>query len=230
MNTEVIGLILVMVTTIGGWGSTILKAHFDKKTSLKELSKRDKILADSLRGLESTVIDLGMDLKNLTKETDFEKVLRNSIRAKASQIVSLNYSIPDSFKNIVIHTARQIEDFAFLFYYSPYRQSPIEMEKYLYTDIQEKRVSSHSFMNSCCNKVKRYKKKTYRLNTFLIELNIFKHIELLILRLVENGLSKDDTVLLFTKFTDKYSEELIKAMIIFDTLEDAIQDTSNERS
>ena len=224
MSTELIGLMSVMVVTLGGWGSTMIKGHLDKKTSLKELTKRDKILADSLRGLESTVVDLAMDMKNLVKETDFEKVLRNSIRAKASQIVSLNFNIPDNSKNIVIHTARQIEDFAFLFYYSPYRNNPAEMEKYLHSDIQEKRASSYSFIDNCCVEVKTYKKKTYRLSTFLIELNIFKHLELLILRLIENGLSKDDTIELFVKFTEKYSEEIIKAMMIFDTLEDAIKE------
>jgi len=225
MNAELIGLISVLIITIGNSVHAGVKSYFDnryKKNNENELSKRDIILTASLRDLEKITIGVRDEVKGLVMETDFEKVLRNSIRAKASQIVSLNFSLPEPSKNIVIHTARQIEDFAFLFYYSPYRNNSAEMEKYLYSDIQEKRVSAHSFMDNCCNKVKTYKKKTYRLSTFLIELNIFKHIELLILRLVENGLSKEDTIDLFVKFTDKYSEELIKAMIIFDTLEDAI--------
>ena len=110
--------------------------------------------------------------------------------------------------------------FAFLFYYSPYRNKPDEQEQYLHAYLDEKRMHVKTFVNNSSNKIKVYKNHKITLSDFLRQMNIYRHVDLLALDLKRNGLSKDDVIEKFTKFTKTLLDEIIKAFIIFKNQDD----------
>ncbi len=241
MNAELYGLIGILVITVGNSVHSIVKNWSDNKykvKSEKKLSNRDVILTDSLRDLETIVIDTKrevkesrQEVKELRQETDFERVLRNSITSKGAQIVNLNYNLNDNAKNIVTFITRQIESLAFLFYYSPYRNNHDEMGSYLRTDVNEKRAKACTFIDSVYKPIKVYGNKKYKLSTFLDDFDTLKGIddkylscntimELLLIDLAKNGYNKEKTIKEFTKFLTKYLKSLIKTINIFNDLED----------
>lgn len=220
MTTDLIGLISVMIVTLGGWGTTIIKNHYDKKESLKELSNRDKILASSLRGMEVKLTDIDLKVDDIKNENEFERILTNAIKSKGSQVVNISYALSDACRNILMFMTGQINDFAFHFYYSPYRNNPVEQKKYLHSFLDERRAHVKTFINNSSTDIKVVKNKHVILSEFLAGLNIFRHVELLSLDLERNGLEKKDVIERFTEFTDKLLEETIKGFTIFDNLDD----------
>ncbi len=240
MNAELYGLMGILVITVGNSAHSIVKNWSDNRYKVnneKKLSNRDVILTDSLRDVETIVIgtkdevkELRQEVKELRQETDFERVLRNSISSSGSQIANLNYGLNSNAKNIVTFVTRQIEDFAFLFYYSPYRGEPDEMEDYLQTDVKEKKAKACIFIDSVYKPIKVFKNKKYKLSTFLEDIDTLKGVdkylscntimELLIMDLKENGLNKAKTIEKFTKFINEYLKSLIKTINHFDNLED----------
>jgi hypothetical protein len=105
------------------------------------------------------------------------------------------------------------------------------MENYLRVDIDGKKAEACTFIDNTYKGIKYYKTKQYRLSSFIDDLDTLKGIddkylscntlmELLIIELVKNGLSKEDTIKTFTKFLTKYLGSLIKTMIIYDKLDD----------
>lgn len=214
LNPELIGLFALTATTLGNF----YKSHQDKKSGIRKLTERDKMLTEGLRGLENEVVKVGMAMKDLKDETDFERVLKNAVRSTANQITNHSYQ-DDNYKNILMYVAGQTEDFALLFYYSPYRNKPAEQEKYLQAYIDEKRMKIKTFVDSASCDIKVYNGHKYILSAFLKEMNIHRHTELLALDLKRNGLSKIDIVERFTDFTNTVLDETIKAFIIYKGLD-----------
>lgn len=219
-----IGSVIVMIIAY------LLDSKRKTKSQNNALATNVKILTNSMRGLETTVFEVKAGLKEMRQEADFERILKNSIISKGNQIVTSNFSISDDAKNIVTFSTRQIEDLAFLFYYSPYRNNPDEMENFLRNDVDEKKANTCAFIDNRYKVIKHYKGKKYKLSTFINDFDSLKGIddkylscnilmELLLLELKKNGLNKEDTIKVFTKFITKYLVSLIKTIIIFDSLE-----------
>lgn len=225
MNVELIGLISVGVATIGGWGTTIIKGHYDKISSQKELSKRDSIITDSLRGVETEVIKMGMAIKELKDESEFDKTLRNAIKTNASLIASMNFTLDEKYTNILMYVAQHVKTLAFEFFYCPYRNNPKEMERYLSPLVSEKRAETRAFINHVCKDLRWYGKTKVNLSDFLSEVNVFKYVELLILELVRNGLDKPAVIRVFSEFMATFAEKLITSIQIYESLEHVAKDS-----
>lgn len=240
MSAELIGLISVIIITIGNSVHTGVKSYFDnkyKKNNEEKLSSRDVILTGSLRDLEKVVISTNNDVGNVTtvikelkEENDFEHSLSSSIMAIGCQITSSNYALNYDAQNIATFITKQINELAFIFYYAPYRNSPDEMEGYLRKYIEKQKASTKIFIDSTYKGIKVFKGKKYKLSTFLNDMDTLKGIdkyiscnslmELLLLDLKKNGYSRDKTISEFTKFVSKYLESLIKTILKFDNLDD----------
>lgn len=221
-------------TQIGSVVVMIIAYFIDSRRKTKSqnnaLTTNVKILTNSHRRLETIVIDVKSGFEEMRQEADFERVLRNSIISKGNQILNSNYSLNDNARNIVTFVSRQIEDLSFLFYYSPHRKDPDEMENYLRNDIEQKKAKACTFIDNIYKGFKYYKQKQYKLSGFIDDLDTLKGMdekylscntlmELLILDLKKNGLNKEDTIKIFTKFLTKYLESLIKTMLLYEGLD-----------
>jgi hypothetical protein len=209
---------ITLITVVGSIVGIAVKSHFEGRKNRRELSARDKLLTNELRGLQNKVMKIGESIDNLKLDTDFRNGLKNSIRIEASRIVNLSYDLEPYFKNILMFWAVQIEDLSLKYYYSPYRNNHDELEKYLTVDIESRKSIVENYANNLVEYSKVYNGKKILFTSFLEKTDAYKKLDLFIMRLVQNGMSEDQVTEEFVKFIHRFFEHIIKAIVIWRTL------------
>lgn len=230
-----IGLAVTLIVTIGGWGTLMIKGSIanreskaraaaqlerEKLQAIKRIED-NKVILKSLSNVEDQVAQVVIGQKELKDEADFEKVLENAIIISASQIVTLNHMLAPCYKQLLTFISNQTAELAQRFYYSPYRNDKKKMEQFLQNDISTKRAETRSFIHDNVYEIKIYKKEKYVLEDFLKEINVFKRVELLIMTLSRNGLKKPEVIKTFVEFIEDFSEDIIKAIMIWERLDES---------
>jgi len=197
----------------------------------KELSAQDKLVANRLKVIENNVFNIKDMIKEvktglgtLKDDNDFRNKLRNAIRIKSSTIINANFGTNDKFKNILLSWEKEIEDFALIWFYSELRgkKDKDKMYKFLKPYIDNRiHVLSHIINNS----VKEVRvlpstdKKGILFSEFLDQYKVYNQIEVLIMVLSKNGMTKHDVLETFECFIDDFYRAILVAVTLWITLE-----------
>jgi heme/copper-type cytochrome/quinol oxidase subunit 4 len=219
-------IIVLIVTTFGGWVTSIIKGYFDNKKRKSELTVISTDMANSFRGFETQLVKIDRKVDKINEEDKFRNKLRNSVRSKAAQIVDLSGGLEPGFKHVMMIWCNKIIEFALIYNYSQFRgeDNRDEMYSYLQVDFRSKQAVMKNVTNDFIKGIRVFPKEKDRsqrgvlFSDLLDKSGIFNQFEILIMTLSQNGLENSDIIKIFTKFIETFFKDYQKDVLIWKTL------------
>lgn len=223
MDTKFWELVILVCSAVG----FLWKSWYDTR-------KISNLVNNRLSGFENSLAKLLADFKEFKDDYLFRKKIRNKIRFQANEMVSYETSLDDKYHHMLLNFAREIEDFALLFYYCDERGKNYAVRSYIEKDMAKIISNFESEMKHINTNPKLYitpnGKESLTYYHKLIEgAGIFSFTfdkntltDKLVQRLVENGFKTTDEIIdLFVKYIYDTFFHIIKQSIYFEkTLKD----------
>ena len=217
-------ILITLISVVGGLFGMYIKTRSDNR---KNTTKISNLVKSQLQGMQNQVVKVGMSIEDvkgivgdLKTDTDFRNILKNSVRSEAARIVDISIGLETEYKNILMYWSKQIEDLALKFYYSPYRNNAAEMRKYLDVDIESRMSMVKYYTDHILHEPKLFNSEKIFFSDFLSKCEAYNALTVLIIRLVANGIKRDEVATIFSEFVEKFFKDIIKATIIWKTLND----------
>lgn len=212
MNTKDIIEIAILAITIIGY-------FYDK-------GKTQDLFKNRLSGFENSLAKITADFKEFKDDYLFRKKIRNKIRFQANEMVTYETSLDPKYHSMLLNFAREIEDFALLFYYCDERGKNYAIRSYLEKDMSKIISNFETEMKHINDDPRLYispnkKEELVYYDKLILESGIYSrsfdkntYTDRLIQRLVENGFKSTEEVIdLFVKYTkDSFSQIIAKTI------------------
>ena len=219
-------VIIALIINISGMLGMFGKSWIDKRNTDRAITNRDKLQNIAVKEIQDTLVRYGMDvsevkimLENHISDNDFMLKFKNTLQNKSSLILTMYGNLDKEHRNILGFWAESIEKFGLKFYYSTHRKgNKIELSKFLNTDMDIKIDSLSSLISRSLPKPKQLKGKPAYFNNFIHDTQIHNSTQLLVLKLVENGLTFESTISLFENYLAEYYRLYLDKMVQFELL------------
>lgn len=159
---------------------------------IKNLKDQNCLIMQKLEGLNATVVSSAFDIKDIK----FEREILNVMRAETAHIISYSKSLDQPYKDSMMYFCRAIEDIVLNYYYSHARGDKNEIEKIVVCQFNalKREFYSYLYQNFTHKKSFTYdtgRKDTISFSKYISDSNLKDKIELLIIKLIENGYTDD---------------------------------------
>jgi hypothetical protein len=217
MNSELIlgfaGNVVILATVLS-------KIYFDGRARKKETVSSTNLWKESFVRLENKVVQIAMSLDEMKNNEQFSIQFKNTLANKSKLNLAFSY-VPEIYKDILVYWSEIIEKFGLRYYYSNYRSGDKkELEDFLQNDITMKINELNRYMNVIIKTPKAYKKAKIYFSDYINGSNIHSKTQLLIVRLVENGLTPKKLIETFDKYLEDFYSDFLEQISFWDKLED----------
>jgi len=240
---------IVLITNIFSIIMFFVKSEYDRRRTndktkerdavlVDKVERRDQILVEKVEGIAAIAGKSALEVTSVKEmlevhieENDFTIKFKNTLQNKSSLILAMYGNLAQGHKNILDYWADTIERFGMRFYYSDFRKAPRTTKE----EISRAKHNLEIFLNTCMDvrlnnlndlihdtfpKPKTTNKKKLYFSDFLAESQLHNKTQLLILALVENGLSQNEIILKFENYLAEFYQKYLDLMVIFSTLID----------
>ncbi len=177
-----------------------LKYRSDIRITERKQDNSHEFLKEKINSLE-------LIIKEDVLRRDFRTKLETEISHVAFSIIQANTDLTPEIINILNQFQLKISNFAIKYIDSPYRNNKTIVDNYINIELETiindiRHLSNDTFKN---------KKNDLIFYNYVVKYsNLNTHINVLIQRLKENGLTKDEYINLFKRFTKNAMLEIIK--------------------
>jgi len=204
-----------------------INGDIEKRDEANELKAKDreerrqKLVLDKLEDLEVNVTDMKIALTVHIEDTDFRTEFKDNIRNKSRQIIiNLGDFLAPEHKNILSNWSDTIEKFGLDFFYSSKRKERKKnIDTWLTQEMDINIRNFYNFVDFMYEEIRVYNKKKVLFSNFLDTIKLHNRTELLKMRLIQNGLSMEDIIDLFSAYIEDFYADFVKAIKIWYTLE-----------
>lgn len=206
--------IIQLLATIG----SLLTVGVTFYLGVANLRKQNKNIVDKIEGVSVAVVGVSWDVKDMK----FEREIINSLKGETSKIIGYSKSLEQIFKDSMSFICDHLTQIITNYYYSPARKSKSDIEQQLVCDINAFKRELFSYLSHILPNKKHYTystghKEQVNFSAFIKDSNIKDRLELLIVRLTENGYTADkqdifinDMRNFLNKFFDRYVELIMQ--------------------
>jgi len=238
MNLEqIIGLVIGAIVTLTlAW----IKGYFDVKKTEKLISDKEKeqdeklvaqvkLIVNELKGISTSIVNLELELKAHTEETDFIRDLRDAIKNRSKQILYLSLSLNQRYKNILAYWSDIIEKYADDFYNNKNRNTDRNtFEKQLTQDMTRELEDFNNYIDNLIDEYRVVKEKKMTFSKYLNVYQVHNKTHLLVSRLIENGFKEKHKIIdIFVKYIDDYFSVFLTAVVTWQDFELYNYETEN---
>jgi hypothetical protein len=214
MDTPVLIAIIANIFSIIG---IYVKNRLDTKATRGD----SKLMLNRMVGVENKLVDTGQKIDILISDFDFKNAFQNSLRIKSTQYLNLSRVQP-AHRNVLNYFEQLVEEFGLRFYYCSFRKSNdigrADLREYLYTDYEIKRAYLNKYVGETIDELRYINKQRTSFLELLQKSKASAKSELLIERLIQNGLTTSDLIKLFEHFLQDYYNIYLDTISLWNTL------------
>lgn len=214
MDTPVLIAIIANIFSIIG---IYVKNRLDTRATRGD----SKLMLNRMVGVENKLVDTGQKIDTLIADFDFKNAFQNSLRIKSTQYLNLSRVQP-SHRNVLNYFEQLVEEFGLRFYYCSFRKSSdigkADLREYLYTDYEIKRAYLNKYVSETLEELRYINKQRTSFLELLQRSKAAAKSELLIERLIQNGLTPSDLIKLFEHYLQDYYNIYLDTISLWNTL------------
>lgn len=214
MDTPILIAIIANIFSIIG---IFVKNYLDNRVTRSD----SKLMINRMVGVENKLMDTGQKIDTLIADFDFKNAFNNALRIKSTQYLNLSRVQP-IHRNVLNYFEQLVEEFGLRFYYCSFRKSndigKSDLREYLYTDYEIKRAYLNKYVSETIEEIRYLNGQKITMLDLLQKSKASAKSELLIERLIQNGLAPAELIKLFEHYLQDYYNIYLDTIALYNTL------------
>ncbi len=205
---QVSSLIIIILTTY-------LKQRSENKVQHKEIN-------DKIKNIQKDINEINENLSKFINEDTFKEHLKNILIEKSYTIIISNPFLSKEIISVLKILQTKITQFAIDYSFSKFREKKYIIRDFIYIEAKTMREEMRNFVNDAFSKKKYIDEVKGEMYFFDYMYKFFKNKQIVnnaVIRLVENGMDKQEYINLFSKLIEDLFLEYIKAIKKWEQIE-----------